>query len=177
MEFEKPETKHLVLKPKAIVPTDTTVAQGDPSRISVQQIHAQNVQAEKDKSKGKRAKAPAQLALPGKPSIPAGFRHRDIEVLNEVADPEDIDAVSIPEILLENRIAEEKSGWGQIKRWGRRRSKRGRDFLIVVGTTDLLIGIAMKTMPGQMMVVCGLSAITLVTICVGWVMFMVMDPY
>jgi hypothetical protein len=177
VEFEKPETKHLVLKPKVIAPTDTTVPQGDPSRISVQNIHAQNLQAEKNKAKGKKAKAPPQLALPEKPSIPAGFKHRDIEVLNEKADPDDIDAVNVPEILLENRMAEEKSGWGQIRRWGRRRSKRGRDFLIVVGTTDLVIALGMKTMPSPMMVVYGLSAITLVTVCVGWIMFVVMDPY
>ncbi|HEY5227697.1 MAG TPA: hypothetical protein VIJ19_04095 [Opitutaceae bacterium] len=177
MEFEKPETKHLVLKPKVIVPTDTTVPQGDASRISVQKIHAQNVQAEKKKFIGGRGPAPAPLALPDKPSIPPGFKHREIEVLNEMADPDDIDAVNIPEILLENRIAEEQSGWGQIRRWGKRRSRRTRDFLIVVGTTDILIGLLMKTVESPMMVVYGLSAITLVTVCVGWIMFFVMDPY
>jgi hypothetical protein len=177
MEFEKPETKHLVLKPKVIVPTDTTVPQGDATRISVQKIHAENVRAEKDNAAGRRGSDPAPPALPERPSVPPGFRHREIEVLNEVADPDDIDAVSIPEILLENRIAEEESGWGQIRRWGRRRSRRARDFLIVVGTTDVVIGLLMKTMPSPMMVIYGLSAMTLVTVCVGWVMFFIMDPY
>ena len=80
-------------------------------------------------------------------------------------------------MLLENRMAEEKSGWGRIRSWRRRKSRRLRDFLILVGGTDLLVFALMKALPGVVSAVYGLSAIVLVTACFSWIMFFVVDDY
>jgi hypothetical protein len=178
MEFEKPKTDHLVLKPKVIDPTDKPAAAGDESRISVQKIHAENVRAEALRKSGERGSISPPSAHPaGEPSVPMGFKLKEFETFNEVARPQDEEAVSVDEILLENRIAEEKSGWGRIKSWRRRKSRRARDFLIVVGTFDLAIALMMKTDPNVVTTIYGIAGITLVTSTVGWVMFFVVDPY
>jgi hypothetical protein len=176
VDFAKPETGHLVLKPRVVVPTDKPAGADEGLRISVPKIHQENLRADERRTKGKRRKAPA-LAIPEKPSLPAGFKHRDIEVFNQVARPTDDGAISVGQILLENRIADEKSGWGRLKRWRRRKSRRGRDFIIVVGTVDITVALMMKIMPSPMMLIYGLGAITLVTTTMGWIMFFVMDPY
>ena len=117
MADEKPSTKHLVLKPKEIIPTDRLSRTGDGTAISVQLIHEQN------------------------------------------------------------RIAEERSGWGRIKRWSKRKSRRGRDFIILVGGFDLGIVLLMRLMPSGVTLIYGTAAITLVTSMFGWILFFVMDDY
>jgi hypothetical protein len=166
----------LVRKPRVIDPTDKPAAAGDASRISVQKIHAENVEADKLRQKGKRGNiSPADV--PAEPELPKGFKLREFEVFNDVARPSDDDAVSVDEILLENSVAEQRSGWGRIVDWRRRKSHRGRDFLMVVGTVDLLIALVMKMNPNVMTMVYGVGGITLFTTTVAWMMFVVMDPY
>ena len=114
---------------------------------------------------------------PAEPQLPKGFKMTEFEVFNDVARPNDEDAVSVEEILHENRIAEDRSGWGRIVDWRRRKSHRGRDFLLVVGTVDLAIAFAIMTEPNVVTTIYGIAAITLVTTTVAWVMFMIMDPY
>jgi hypothetical protein len=178
MEFEKPETKHLVLKAKVVVPTDKPTIPGESEAISVQAIHAQNVRADKLRKKAKGRK-PAPLALPAtaEPELSPVFKHKEIAALNAPARPGDVEAIDVADILFENRIAEENSGWGRLKKWRRRKSKRGRDFLIIVGGIDLSIAFLMKVMPNGVALVYGLSAITLATTTLGWIMFVVMDDY
>ena len=176
MEFEKPETKHLVLKPKVIVPTDKPTVPGEESAISAQSIHAQNEQAE---MRRKKAKGRKPLALPATtaPALSPVFKATEITAVNAPARPGDEEAINVTDILLQNRIAEEKSGWGRLKIWRRRKSKRGRDFLIIVGGIDLSIALLVKVMPSGVTLVYGLSAITLATTTLGWIMFFVMDDY
>ncbi|HZZ19121.1 MAG TPA: hypothetical protein VFE25_07125 [Opitutaceae bacterium] len=174
-EFEKPRTDHFVLKPRVIDPTDKPAGPGDESRISVQKIHAENVEAENMRSTG--ALGPISPDASAEPQLPKGFKLNEFEAFNDVARPHDEDAVSVGEILQENRAAEEKSGWGRIVAWRRRKSHRSRDFLIVVGTVDLLILLVMGPSPNVMTATYGIAGITLVTTTTAWVMFMVMDPY
>jgi hypothetical protein len=178
MEFEKPKTDHLVLKPKVVDPTDKPAGAGDGSRISVQKIHAENVLAEALRKKGKRGnlKAPTGDTY-GQPPLPKGFKLNEFEVFNDVARPQDEDAVSVDEILLENRVAEDRSGWGRILDWRRRKSRRGRDLIIVVGTFDLTVALFIKFSPGATSVIYGVAAITLFTSMVSWIMLFVVDPY
>jgi len=174
MEDEKPKTSHLVLKPKEIVPTDTRALPGDGTAISVQLIHQENRLAE-EKSR-KRTRKGLFLPAPG-PKVPAGFKVPDITPMDRAVGPGDPEAVSVPEMLLENRVAEERSGWGRIRRWGRRKSRRNRDFVLIVGGTDLLVIALMRAMPGVVTMVYGVSALVLVTVSLAWVMFVVMDDY
>jgi hypothetical protein len=175
-EFEKPKTDHLVLKPKVVDPTDKPAGPGDSSRISVQGIHAENVLADKQRAKGKRGTISPTVPL-AEPQVPKGFKMTEFEVFNDVARAHDEDAVSVDEILLENRIAEERSGWGRIVDWRRRKSHRGRDFLLVVGSVDLFIAFMMKMEANVVTSIYGVAAITLFTTTMAWVMFMIMDPY
>jgi hypothetical protein len=179
MEFEKPDTSHLKLKPKEITPTEGRALPGDGSAISVQLIHRQNqIAEEKAAKRGKKGLPPEQapvLALSA--ALPPVFKPKEIARLDPPAAPGDENAVSVHEILLENRIAEERSGWGRIKRWRKRKSRRLRDFLVLVGGFDLAIAFMMKSMPGYITAVYGVAGITLVTSMVGWIMFVVMDDY
>jgi hypothetical protein len=178
MEFEKPETKHLVLKAKVIVPTDKPTVPGEDSAISAQSIHAQNELADKLRKKAKGRKQPS-LAPPTKPepTLSPVFKPTEITALNAPVRPGDEEAINVADILLQNRIAEEKSGWGRLKFWRRRKSKRTRDFLLIVGGIDLSIALLVKVMPSGVTLVYGLSAITLATTTLGWIMFFVMDDY
>ena len=177
MDDEKPDTSHFVLKPKVIIPTDRPASTGDGTAISVQLIHRENQLAEaKAARKRKGGEAPA-LRLAEGASLPPIFRPKDITPMDPPAKRDDDDVISVPKILLENRIAEEKSGWGRIKKWTRRKSRRTRDFLIVVGGTDLALVFLMKAMPSVMTAIYGISAITLVTSMGGWILFVVMDDF
>jgi hypothetical protein len=179
MEFEKPDTSHLKLKPKEIVPTEERALPGDGSALSVQLIHRQNQIAE-EKAARRRKKGlppePPSLPAPGQALSPV-FKPKEITPLDPPAASDDEDVISVPGILLENRVAEERSGWGRIKNWRKRKSRRLRDFVILVGGVDLAIAIIMKTMPGTVTMVYGIAGITLVTTMSGWIMFVVMDDY
>jgi hypothetical protein len=178
MEFEKPETKHLVLKPKVVALTDKPTVPGEESAISAQSIHAQNEQADmrREKAKGRKSSAPA-LPTAADAALPSVFKAREITTVNAPARAGDDEAINVGDILLQNRVAEERSGWGRLKKWRRRKSKRGRDFLIIVGAIDLSIALLVKVMPSGVTLVYGISAITLATTTLGWIMFVVMDDY
>jgi len=177
MDDEKPDTRHLVLKPKEIFPIDNPSRAGDGSAISVQLIHRQNQVAEEKASKGKRRGARPPPGAPTPAQVPPGFKAKEIAPVNRPAHAGDEEAISVPEILIENQIAEVESGLANVKRRKRRRSRRTRDFILVVGGLDLAIVIAMKLMPGVISVIFGLSAIALLTSMLAWVVFGVMDDY
>jgi hypothetical protein len=175
MEDEKPDTRHLVLKPKVIVPTDSRSLPGDGTAISVQLIHRENRLAEekaKKKPRFGRTAAPAPA-----PMLPPVFKPTVVNPLDPPSMPGDEEAIHVPEMLLENRVAEEQSGWGHLKRFKGRKSKRNRDFLIVVGGLDLAIAAGIKFMPGTVTMIYGIAGITLVTSMFGWIMFVVNDDY
>jgi hypothetical protein len=178
MDDEKPETSHLVLKPRVVVPTDKPTVPGESSAVSVQGIHAQNLAADMERGKKRhRKEGPPVLALPSEPSLPAGFKPNDFMPLNSPALPGDEEGIDVHDILIENRDAEVESGWGSLKRKRRRRSTRSRDFVLIVGAIDITLAIIMKVMPSPMTVVYGLAGITLSNVSLGWIMFVVMDDY
>ena len=179
MDDEKPDTRHLMLKPKEIILTEERARPGDGMAISVQLIHRQNQLAE-EKSAGRGPdKREAPLALPAEapPPLSPVFKHREFVPTDLPASADDDEAISVPDILLENRIAEQNSGWGRIKRWNKRKSKRDRDFLLLVGGLDLAIVVAMKLMANTVSTIFGMAAITLVTTMFAWIMFVVNDDY
>jgi hypothetical protein len=179
MDDEKPSTKHLVLKPKEIVPTDSVARVGDGQAISVQLIHRQNQLAEEKAAARRRTQAP----FPGSPGASAPplspvFRPKEIVPLDPPAHAGDEEAIKVPDILLQNRIAEVESGWGRVFHRKRRRiSKRTRDFLIVVVPLDLAILLFMRWALNAVSFVFGIGAVTLVTSSLAWIMFVVMDEY
>jgi hypothetical protein len=175
-EFEKPDTSHLVLKPKEIVLTDRRAAHGDGTAISVQLIHRQNRIAEDKASEAKRrGRRPALGRPPVAP--PPGCKAAEIERVNAPAPPGDEEAASVPEMLHENIVAEVGSGLADLKPRKRRVSRRNRDFVLLVGAIDAAIVIYMRVAPSSVTFVYGIAGITLVTSVLGWVAFVVMDDY
>jgi hypothetical protein len=179
MDDEKPDTRHLVLKPKEIVLTEERALPGDGKAISVQLIHRQNQLAERKSAARDRKGSEEPLALPPEapPPLSPVFKHTEFVPANPPPKADDEEAISVPEILLENRIAEDESGWGRIKSWKKRKSRRDRDFILLVGSLDLAIVIAMKYMDNTVSSIFGIAAITLVTTMFAWVMFVVNDDY
>jgi hypothetical protein len=176
-EFEKPDTSHLVLKPKEIVPTDRRALPGDGTAISVQLIHGQNRIAEEKASEGKRRGRPAAPAKPAAAPPPPGFKAAEIERVNPAVRPDDEEAISVPEILKENKIAEVESGLADVKPPQRRKSRRNRDFILLVGTIDTAIIIYMRVMQDTVAFVYGIAGITLVTSMSAWIMYVVNEDY
>jgi len=178
MDDEKPDTRHLVLKPKEIIPTDKASRPGDGTAISVQLIHRENALAEEKSSRRRRhERGPLSNRAEAAPALPPVFRPKEIAPLDPPSKHGDEEAIHVPDILLENRISEERSGWGRIKRWNKRRSKRNRDFLLLVGGLDIAIATYIKVASSTVTTVYGIAAITLVTSMFAWIMFVVNDDY
>lgn len=179
MDDEKPSTKHLVLKPKEIVPIDSVARPGDGQAISVQLIHMENLLAEKKAAERRRTQAPFPTD-PGAsaPALPPVFKPKEVVPMDPPAPSDDEEAIRVPDILLENRIAEVESGWGRIFfRKKRMISRRTRDFLIVVGPLDVAILLFMRWALNAVSFIFGIAAVTLVTSTLAWIMFVVMDEY
>lgn len=174
---ETPSTKHLVLKPKEVIPTDRLSRPGDGTALSVQLIHAQNRAAEEKHLIRKRSNMPFVLPEGSEPALSPAFKPKTIDTVNPIARPDDAEAIHVPEMLLENRIMDERSGWKRLRFWRRRKSKRTRDFILIVGSIDFAIVLSMRLMPSDVMLIYGISGITLATTMIGWVMFFVMDDY
>jgi hypothetical protein len=179
MEDEKPDTRHLVLKPKEIELTEERSRPGDGTAISVQLIHRQNVLAEEKAARDRRRgrDLPRPPAAEPAQALPPVFKPKDIVPTDPPAKPGDEEAVSVPDILLENQIAEHRSGWWRVKGGKKRRSKRNRDFILVVGGLDLAIAVGIKVMSSTVSTIYGIAGITLITSMVAWVMFVVNDDY
>jgi hypothetical protein len=179
MDDEKPSTKHLALKPREIIPTDSVSRAGDGQAISVQLIHRENMLAEQRAAERRRTQAPFPVPSgPGAPPLSPVFRPKEIVLTDPPAHASEDEAIRVPDILLENRIAEVESGWGRIfHRRKRKVSRRTRDFLLVVGTTDLAILGFVHSSLNSVSFVYGIAAATLLTSSVAWIMFVVMDEY
>jgi len=170
-EFEKPDTRHLVLKPKEIVPTDPVARPGDPHAISVQQIHRQNQQAEARLREGATLKAPAPAP------VPAGFKRAEFTPATPVAPPGDPEAIKVEELMRENAAVDVASGWSGYREPPKRKSRRLRDFFLLVGPIDLALLCVILLVRNPATAIFGLAGIVMTTVCLAWIMFFVMDDY
>jgi hypothetical protein len=178
MEFEKPKTKHLVLKPKEIERTDKLIRPGDGNAISVQLMHQQNRIGDEKAAERKKTGDPFPTASGTRPPVlPSAFRHKDVAITDAPAHATPEEAIKVHDILDENRIADHKSGWGRIRSFNARKSRRDRDFIIVVGGLNLVLIITMKVLKDDVSFVFCISGMTLFTAMAAWIMYQVMDDY
>jgi hypothetical protein len=177
MQDEKPSTKHLVLKPKEVIPIDRLSRPGDGTAISVQLIHQENVLAEA-RARRRKPNEPFQPGAPRpEPALSPVFKLKEIVPMDLPAHPEDEEVIAVPDILLENRVAEDQKGWGRVTHLKRRVSRRNWDFIIGIGVTDLAIVAFTYWSRNAVSFVYGIAAVTLVTSTSAWIMFVVMDDY
>src|ERR1700761_4272008 len=125
-EFEKPDTSRLVLKPKEIVRTDPVSRPGDPEAISVRKIHLQNQRAEARQREGEKLKDIAPAA------VPAGFRRPEVTPVTPLAKPGDPEAIRVHDLMRANAAMDVASGWSEYKEPPKRKSRRSRDFFLLV---------------------------------------------
>jgi hypothetical protein len=178
MEDEKPDTRHLVLKPKVITLTEERSVAGDGTAISVQLMHKQNqIAEERSRGDGRRDVDPAPPRSASDQALPPVFKPKEIEPTDPPVGHKDDEAISVPDILLENKIAEQQKGWWHVRHRKKRPSRRNRDFILVVGGIDLAVAIAIKVMSSAVTTIYGVAAIVLVTSMGAWVMFVVNDDY
>jgi hypothetical protein len=177
MDDEKPDTRHLALKPKVIELTEERSRPGDGTAISVQLIHKQNALAQEKAAKEKRRGRSAPSPPAAEPAPAPVFKPREIVPTDLPAKPGDEESISVPDILLENQIAEHQSGWWRVKGRKRRKSRRNRDFLLLVGGLDLAIAVLMRVMSNTVSTIYGVAGITLITSTFAWIMFVVNDDY
>lgn len=179
MDDEKPSTKHLVLKPKEVAPTDSVARLGDGQAISVQLIHRENQLAEEKAAARRKTQTPFPLSPDaGAPPLSPVFKPKEIVPIDPPAHAGEEEAIAVPDILLKNQIAEVESGWGRIFLPKKKRiSKRTRDFIILVGPLDLAVVLFMRWSLNSVSFVYGIAAVTFLTSSVAWVMFVVMDEY
>jgi hypothetical protein len=178
MEDEKPKTSHLVLKPREIVPTDAPSRPGDGKEISARLIHQQNaVLEEKARKAAKKGESRPPVTPLLENPLPPIFKAKEIERMNLHATEGDPEGIRVEDILAENIVAEHRSGWGRIKRRGRKRSRRARDYLLVLAFMAILAAGIYRLAPGPYALAYGLGALVLVATTLGWLMFFVMDDY
>jgi hypothetical protein len=179
MDDEKPDTRHLVLKPKVIELTEERSRPGDGTALSVQLMHKQNALAEEKAAKEKRRgrSAPSLPVGQPAPALAPVFKPREIVPTDKPAAKGDEEAISVPEMLIENKAAELQTGWWRVKHRKKRSSRRNRDFLLIVGGLDLAIAVLMKVMSNTVSTIYGVAGITLITSTFAWIMFVVNDEY
>ena len=153
MDDDKPIGRRLVLRPKVITPTEERSLPGDGTAISVALIHRENQLAQE------RAARPAGEGRPA----PA---------------PDDDSAIRVRDMLRQNHAAPGGSGPELIAMPVRRRSRRNRDFAVLLAVAIGASGaLALVFRDDGRVIALALSGIAFVALILAWILFGVMDNY
>jgi hypothetical protein len=176
---ENPPGRRLVLKPKEVERTDSVARPGDGTEISVRLIHLQNKVAEERSSLGHwdgLPRSPADGAdEPGRSPL-LGFK--EVTPTDPFARPGDGTAVSVALIHRQNRLAAEKRGMEIVAMPPRRRSRRTRDFILIMAAAGSAVTVIMLQLPRTRgTLIMGLIILAYVAAVFAWLMFGVMDDY
>jgi hypothetical protein len=174
MEEEPPKGRRLALKPREIAPSEPASRPGDGTAMSVKLIHQMNRIAE-SKGPGFLGGAPSSDAGH---EVPEGFRRKDILPMDPPAGSGEEPPISVAEMLRRNAATAGRSGGELISLPQRRRSRRWRDFWIILGCAGaalLASGVVFHSTPA-VFALCSL-AIAFATAVLAWVLFGIMDRY
>jgi hypothetical protein len=177
---ENPPLRRFVLKPKEVAHTDPPARPGDGTAISVQLMHRQNEIAAQRGSLGKSddsSLSPPDLGT-GEPPVSPLLMAREITPTEAPSRPGDGTAISVDLIHEQNRIADEKRGPEIVAMPARRRSRRTRDFIMLMAAAsgvDLIFMLMLPRTIGTLTM--GLVGLAFVAAMLGWIMFGVMDDY
>jgi hypothetical protein len=179
MEDEKPPTRRLVLKQKDVDPVDTVARPGDGTAISVRLIHLQNRNAA-ERAPGTWL-ADAAQDPPGSDAGDGGssiFRPKEITPIDLPSQAGDEEAISVSGMLESNRAAAHALEPELIAMPPRRKSRRNRDFMLLIACALLSVGsLAVVFREDRQIVALSLFGIVFLTVILAWVMYGVMDRY
>ncbi len=176
---EDPPIRRFALKPKEVTPTERAARPGDGTAISVELIHRQNRIAAERSSLRKGGDSPQPPAdAGGEPGGSPSFGLKEITRADPPALPGDGTAISVELIHRQNRIAGERRGPEIVALPPRRRSKRTRDFILLVTVAGLMTGALVMQLPRTPgTLVMWLVFTGVIAMLLAWVMFGVMDDY
>jgi len=177
MDEEKPQVRRLTLKPKEIVQTEAVALPGDGTAISIKLMHLENRNAEAkppDTTGTRFAPVEPRIApIPFKPRHPAEDPEPEAPSVEEHGE-----TISVHDMLQENRVAAVASEPEVIAMPVRRRSRRHRDFMLIVGTAVVSTGIlAFIFRENRELLGLGMFIIVFMTVVLAWVLYGVMDRY
>jgi hypothetical protein len=177
METPPPKSR-LVLKPREVEAVDKVARPGDGTAISVKLIHREN-QISADKGSGHWSgdlMTPPEAFEPE--DLPSVFKPKEITPMDRPSGPGGEEAISVPGMLHRNHAAAMNSGPELIAMPVKRRSRRNRDFLLLLGGALLSVGVlALVFRDDRQMVALSLFGIVFTTVILSWVMYGVMDRY
>jgi hypothetical protein len=175
----QPPKRRLALKPREVEPVDKVARPGDGTAISVKLIHRENQLAEGRQPgswSGDLMTPPEAAGEPeGDPSI---FKPKEITPIDAPSKPGDEGAISVQGMLHRNLAAAADTAPELIAMPVRRRSRRNRDFLLLLGCAALSVGVlAVVFREDRQMVALALFGIVFTTVILAWVMYGIMDRY
>ena len=179
MDDKTPPTRRFVLKPKEVIPTDSVSRPGDGTAVSVRLMHKDNQIAEERLSGAGWEGLPK--TVPDGPDSAVGspvFKPKEIAHTDSPSFPGDEAAISVQEMLQRNRIALDASSPELIAMPPRRKSRRHRDFAVVLGVAAGSFGLIAAVFRHDLQIV-GLAAFGVVftTAIFAWIIYGVMDHY
>ncbi len=174
-----PPVRKLVLKPKEIARTDAVARLGDGTEISVRLMHKENELAAQKGAIRRATNPPMDApAAPLEPAVPSVFARPAFDPTETPSLPGDGTAVSAHLILKANRIMEERHAPEIIAMPARRRSKRTRDFFMILAV--IAAGVACLQMAVPITVgslILDFFLVAFGSAALAWILFGVMDDY
>jgi hypothetical protein len=178
MDDENPPVRRFKLKTREVEPTDKVARPGDGTAISVRLIHLQNNLASGQPGQlagDARTKAPVARDPEGSSPL---FKQKEFVRVDPPASAGDENAISVEQILLKNRAAAHERESELIAMPPRRRSRRHRDFLVVLSGAAITAGILAFVFRESLQIVgLALLGIVFLTAILAWVIYGIMDRY
>lgn len=179
MDDKPPPARRLELKPKDIIPSDSASRPGDGTEISVPLMLRENRLAEARaagaRPLGSEPGPPDAGEHPG-PSSP--FRAKEITPVDPPSPAGDPEAIRVDDILRQNRIAAHESEPRLIAMPVRRRSRRNRDFTVILAMAAIIGGgLALVFRQNGQVAALALTGVAFLTLILAWILYGVMDNY
>jgi hypothetical protein len=174
MSDEKPPMRRFALKPKEVEPVDKVARPGDGTAISVQLIH----QGNKDAAAKPLGASPERPALPPQGDEVSVFKEQDFVAIDPPSSPDDPEAITVSGMLRRNSTAARDSAPELIPMPPPRRSRRNRDFVVLVSGAAVSVLTLMAVFSHDRQIVAlSLFIIVFVVVILAWIMYGVMDRY
>jgi hypothetical protein len=179
MDDKEPPIRRLVLKPREADPGSTGAQPGAGGPAGSGAPREADVPAEEPPSEIRWDGIP--IRQPGNGDAPVGpsvFRPKEIVPMDPPSFPGDESAINVHGMLHQNRQAADESGPELIAMPRRRRSRRHRDFgLVLVGAAASFVVLGLMFIHNLPFLGLATFGIVFTTVILGWIIYGVMDRY